>query len=387
MASERQAIPDLTYATLPALYDMTSVTDAWQETLDGIVASVESAAGAIIYGISGFDDSYIPNRVSSSYADRFHLVASWQERFNHYDLEAERTLLGLEDGEIWTDTSTWSKTALRGRDDQRFLLENFGARVRYAALLKASDGWRAGILVNCGEKTATVDRSARSVIGFLQPHLSASLGLRRFVRGLIARYQAVLGVLDRLSVGMMLANPSGEIVLVNEAARTTMDRHGGIGLCARRRIRTRDEGRTREIERAILSAGEAATRLDRTAHEILLSPTVGTGEPLLLEISPMRDGGRELERGFAGALITLIDPNKAPAVDPAQIAALYGLSPAETAVAGLVLKGYTAPAIAEIRGVSPHTARTQVRTIYRKTGADGRGSLALKAAHLRPPVL
>ncbi|MEN3794592.1 hypothetical protein [Fulvimarina sp. MAC3] len=386
MASKRHEIPDLTYATLPALYDMTSVADCWQETLDGIVASIESAAGALIFGISGFDDTYQPDRISSSFADLFHLSSIWLERFRHYEEEAERTLLGLEDGEIWTDTSTWSEAELRGRDDQVFLLEHFGTRVRYAAPLRASDGWRAGILVNCGEKTEAVDLSARSVIGFLQPHLSASLGLRRFVNGLIARYQAVLGVLDHLSVGVMLANPSGEIVLVNEAAKATMDRHGGIGLCARRHIRTRDEGRTRQIENAILSASRAAHRLDRPAHEILLSPPVGTGEPLLLEISPMRDGGRELERGFAGALVTLIDPNDPPNVDPAHIAALYGLSPAETAVAGLILKGHTVPAIAEIRGVSPHTARTQIRTIYRKTGADGRGGLALKAAHLRPPV-
>ncbi|WP_349939608.1 helix-turn-helix transcriptional regulator [Fulvimarina sp. MAC8] len=387
MASEHHAIPDLTYATLPALYDMTSVTDGWQETLDGIAASVESATGAAIFGISGFDDIYQPDRISSSFSDRFHLASIWLERFRHYEEEAERTLLGLKDGDIWTDTSTWSEKALHGRDDQRFLLEHFGTRARYAAPLRANDGWRAGVLVHCAQRNEAVELSAHSVLRFLTPHLSASLGLRRFVSGLVARYQAVLGVLDRLSVGVMLANAAGEIVLVNEMARAVMDRHGGIGLCPRNRIRTRDESRTRQIERAIQSAGDAANRLNRTAHEVLLSPPVGTSEPLLIEISPMRDGAREMTRGFAGALVTIIDPNDPPTVDPRHLATLHGLSPAETEVVGLILKGHTVPTIADIRGVSPHTARTQIRTIYRKTGADGRGSLALKAAHLRPPVL
>ncbi|EAU41863.1 regulatory protein, LuxR [Fulvimarina pelagi HTCC2506] len=387
MVTERHTIPDLTYATLPALYDMTSVADGWQETLDGVAGSIETGTGAIIFGISGFDDIYRPDRVCSFFAERFHMTETWLSRFRHYEEQAERTLLGLKPGEIWTDRSTWSEEELIGRDDQLFLLNRLGTRSRYAAPMIAQDGWRAGILVHCSGQGEKIDRSAHAVLNFLSPHLSASLGLRRLISGLIAKYQAVLGVLDRISVGLMLAKGSGEIVLANEAAKSTMDRHGGITLCGNSHLRTRDERLTRRIVKAIQSAGDAAYRLNRPAHEILLSPSSGFTEPLLIEVSPMRDGAREMDRGFAGALVTIIDPNDPPTVDPQHLAALHGLSPAETAVMGLILKGYTLPAIAEVRGVSPHTARTQIRTIYRKTGADGRGSLALKAAHLRPPVL
>lgn len=54
----------------------------------------------------------------------------------------------------------------------------------------------------------------------------------------------------------------------------------------------------------------------------------------------------------------------------------WGLSPAEKAIALLLLKGLSHKEIAELREVSETTVRQQARAIYRKSGLSGRNDLA-----------
>ena len=54
----------------------------------------------------------------------------------------------------------------------------------------------------------------------------------------------------------------------------------------------------------------------------------------------------------------------------------WGLSPAETAIALLLLKGLSLKQIAAMRDVSEATVRQQARGIYRKAGVEGRHDLA-----------
>ncbi|HSC87962.1 MAG TPA: LuxR C-terminal-related transcriptional regulator [Polyangiaceae bacterium] len=54
----------------------------------------------------------------------------------------------------------------------------------------------------------------------------------------------------------------------------------------------------------------------------------------------------------------------------------WGLSPAEQAVARLLLKGMSHKEIAELRSVSEATARQQARAVYKKSGLSGRHDLA-----------
>lgn len=56
--------------------------------------------------------------------------------------------------------------------------------------------------------------------------------------------------------------------------------------------------------------------------------------------------------------------------------AQWGLSPAEKAVALLLLKGLSHKEVAAVRDVSETTVRQQARAIYRKAGLPGRADLA-----------
>ena len=104
-------------------------------------------------------------------------------------------------------------------------------------------------------------------------------------------------------------------------------------------------------------------------------------------MSPLRDGGGEFATGFAGAFLTIIDPQEPPKISPEALATLCGLTVSEREVASLLLAGRPASVIAEIRNVSPETIKTQSRAIYQKARVASRGELLRKAAHLSPPIV
>lgn len=54
----------------------------------------------------------------------------------------------------------------------------------------------------------------------------------------------------------------------------------------------------------------------------------------------------------------------------------WGLTPAESEIGLLILKGFSHQEIADIRGASERTVREQARTLYRKAGLTGKAELS-----------
>jgi DNA-binding CsgD family transcriptional regulator len=73
--------------------------------------------------------------------------------------------------------------------------------------------------------------------------------------------------------------------------------------------------------------------------------------------------------------------------DNAELLAMtYGLTPAETRVVSCLLAGRSPSESARELRVSPTTARTHLRSVFRKTGVSRQQDLLLLAARLSPLV-
>jgi DNA-binding CsgD family transcriptional regulator len=108
--------------------------------------------------------------------------------------------------------------------------------------------------------------------------------------------------------------------------------------------------------------------------------------PFLLIVNP-------LPRPLAGdawqmrpvATIVIKDPESEPAQSARnlrELAELYGLTPAETRLAGLILNGLALFEAAERLGITRNTARTHMKRIYGKTGTRRQAELIRRLAHL-----
>ena len=93
-----------------------------------------------------------------------------------------------------------------------------------------------------------------------------------------------------------------------------------------------------------------------------------TVAPLVLEIHPVREMGRDYPAWEVGALVLVVDPAARLQVDPDLVAWVLGLTPTESRVALALAAGQTVAGIADTQGCAESTVRTHLKRVYRKQG-------------------
>jgi DNA-binding CsgD family transcriptional regulator len=145
-------------------------------------------------------------------------------------------------------------------------------------------------------------------------------------------------------------------------------------------------------DRIAFAHGRANDRLKRALAELSINggcslPARSASKaPVVVHLIPATGTARDL---FGGGLSLLaITPLAAPkAPDAAIIRGLFDLTPAEAQVAIAVAEGLTLEEIATRRGVAVETVRTQVKSLFAKTGVGRQSQLAsLLAAQIAMPL-
>jgi DNA-binding CsgD family transcriptional regulator len=100
-------------------------------------------------------------------------------------------------------------------------------------------------------------------------------------------------------------------------------------------------------------------------------PIAGTekSSPLIAHVLPLRLAGLDV---FAGAVsilfLTPITQQRGPG--PELLQALFDLTPAEARIASLLIDGKSVSLISKMQSVSLNTVRTQLKSVFVKTGVD-----------------
>jgi DNA-binding CsgD family transcriptional regulator len=205
-------------------------------------------------------------------------------------------------------------------------------------------------------------------VRFLQPlvpHLQRALQMHVRLRELRLDGQTEAGALDRLALGVFVVSPAGRVLVANARGQRLLAARDGLtlhddGLRAAggtetKRLRALARAAARSARGESMHAG-GVLRLARPSGAAPLSVLIAPAAPALAyPILP------------PGCLTMLVqDPDDRP--DPQTLLArLYKLTPAEARVADRLLRGHTVEACAEALAITRETARTHVRSIFRKS--------------------
>ena len=99
------------------------------------------------------------------------------------------------------------------------------------------------------------------------------------------------------------------------------------------------------------------------------------GGDLVVTVSPIPRHGAGPEFLGASVLILIVDPKRGRAPDEALLRQVYGLSPAEAALAGRIAIGETLREAAITRGIAYGTARSYLEQIFHRTGTRRQAEL------------
>lgn len=371
------------------VYDAAADHHRWQQALDCVAACIGARAGALLVRELG-DMPYSVSALSSTYRA---LEASGKAQYylqNLAHLEAHQWsfISRMRLGEVERDENMGIPLAeLDSRPDYVFLREAAGTLRRLAFRLNDNRAWFDGVTLGFPADMVHVPHAAIADLRPLLPHMAKAVEIGRLFNRLKERYHAVLAVLDKVAVGLVVALESGEIVVANSEAERILALHDGIGRSRANRLVLRGSDETAQLQAHIAMMARTAGGGIEIPGRVMHLPRPSGRHPLLVEAMPLRDSGAEIAHHLRGALVVIVDPDSEVELDISRFGKLHRLTPAETVVCGLLIRGYQGPEIAEIRGTSVSTARNQIAAVYLKTTTRRRGDLIRLVVKTLPPIL
>ncbi|MEM7464592.1 MAG: LuxR C-terminal-related transcriptional regulator [Pseudomonadota bacterium] len=376
------------YQTLPAIYDAAITKDRWVNALDNIGKAV-SARGVMLFAVNQTEIPFSLNWSNSNYAGLEAAIAEHMEKFGDIEIKALEQVLQAPCCEPLWDTDIWpeSLSALRNRED--FVsVRNFAGIFRKVAFnLSDNNFLNMGVAYQFDQSLEEPPAAFLDAAKFINPHLAKAIEVNRFYFQLMEKYNAVLSVLDRVQIGVCAISSGGEAVIVNDTAQQIFDQNDGIRIDREGRVLITDQDLNEQLKHHILNSTETARGQGDAVDGLMSIRRKSNRHPFVAEVSPLRDANGEYDRGFVGAIVTLIDPENPPDISVVPLVALYGLTNAESHVATHLVKGFTITKIAEVREVTPETIKTQIKSIYGKTGVDSRLQFIRKIVSMSPPII
>ncbi len=172
-------------------------------------------------------------------------------------------------------------------------------------------------------------------------------------------------VMDCFRIGVILAGAGGRVLAANRPAQEIISLKDGLEF-SRKYLRTALPQET-SVLRNLIVAGRAP---------VLMSLSRPSGKrPLSVLIRSLSQDRDASSTEWPVAVVFVSDPDQRLDVDPAGVKDLYGLTPAEAAVASLVGVGRPVLEAARQLGVQPNTVRMQLKQVYAKTDAHRQSAL------------
>lgn len=373
------------------LYDAAYAEGDWTQALDGIGTSVQ-AKGIMLYaydltGELTFDRNY----ANSFYSDKVEQLQEYNRHFlegrnSSWDLDATMALAQFEPFGPVLDYDIWGEEEFAQSAEIRWAKERAGIFRRRFFNLSKSREVMSGLILQYDAAFADPPSGDCAGIAPFVPHVSKAVRMNRFFSPLKQKYDAILGVLDRLQVAVCLLNGAGRMVLSNSVAQQLFDEKDAIRLTPQGLLACADDDCNRKLSHALQKIGQTASGQDLSIEATVPITRVGSEDPLLAIVSPLRDSAGEIDRQLSGCTVTLVDGRRAIRHALDGIARLYGLTAAEQEVAALMLDGSPNKEIAERRATSPLTISTQIKSILGKVSVRNKTEFVWRLYQYAPPV-
>lgn len=357
-----------------ALYGTALYGGDWQPALDRfrkLLNSVEAAVSCLRDGLSDAKTWTSGHVLSPDIR---------QQYFCHYGrIDPKLGLLYRNQANYLFNDARHFDAAFVARDPfyQEFS-RSVGTRHTLDMTLDRSDGSERFLAVMRAPSQGPYDRRAERIFRQAADHFLRVLKLKEKIDGAQHGGALVGAALDSLRIAAIVVSAGGRVVLSNRAAEDAC----GAG----------EELQLRNGKLTTRSA-KFAPRLKAAIHEAL-QPR-GTASVLHL---PRAAGGDRIawiaplpaERNLAdapGALVLIGELAERGAAGAEGLAALYGLTAAEAALAVAVGNGASLREAAAKRGVKLSTVRSQMLSVLQKTGARRQADLARMLASLPGALL
>lgn len=373
--------------TLTSIYGAALSSNLWDEVIDRCAAESEAFSGAFLTQEVGTDPEYSLSARGALIREKIRtepeLLTQYISDISPLESIILNHLREAPSRKIWLVKDAWPAGAEAEAElHAEWIARHLGVGPMLIASLNENPRINEMFILHF-RLDETLPTRAVSTFELLLPHLAKSAEMSVLYSSLQRRYSAILTVLNKVGIGLCVLDKAGNILVNNDEATRMLSGNHGITLSNNRFICNAEENQARmdaAISRAIL--GQSVVH----AESLVAVRRDATQAPLLVEVSPLRDALDELDFGYDGVLVQMIDTDSRSFCSTAAFSLLYELTHAENSVVELVLDGLTNKQIAEHRGTTPETVKTQIAHIMKKTQSRSRVELVRRILKTQPPI-
>jgi DNA-binding CsgD family transcriptional regulator len=343
---------------LDKIYEAASIPQLWENVLEQISSMAGGHAGALIAIRNGDMPKYV---VTKSYGgEAFHQV--FKTGISQGNVRPGRALVKYPMG-FSTDLELCSLQELAEDPIYQIGLKPNGFEWTAGTAIPVPSG--DIMMFDIARRTGTgpFERAEMEVLDRYRPHLARAALMSARLE--LAEANAATAALQRVGLPAASVSASGKIVVANSLFESLAPR---IRTGAFNKLEVSDHSLHARLMRS----------LESNSAVIRSIPIAATADypALVVHMLPVRRAANDI---FAqSSAVMIVTPVEAPAAPlTALLTGLFDLTPAEARIAASVASGQTVQEMAVDYGVSPETVRTQLKTVFNKTGTTRQTTLAL----------
>jgi DNA-binding CsgD family transcriptional regulator len=338
-------------AAMSLLYEGVLSPESWTQALEKLAALTSSQAASLVLWSRPTNQAMVgeqvglPQELVTSYAEHYHLLDPAR---GHVDR--------IGTGEWYIDERELGTPSMRRSPFYREFLEPYDLDSTMASPFFRSPEGLEGFISLSGAFGRRDLAATASSLAPLMPHLQRAARLRLKLGELSQRGDLQQDVFDRLNVPIVVAAANRHVVMANRLGASWLTQPGTpMGLGAPQ------AGQVAAILRAACAIGPGR----RAAGTKLRKP--GGGEYYLTAVPlPSHQDGWSQRAPLA--LLLVSDPEQARPRSADLLRQVFHLTPAEVRLLAELQQGLSMKEACTHLQISPHTARTQLQSIFGKLG-------------------
>ncbi len=338
---------------VPRIYQAGLSETSWQEALDGVARQL-GATGVLAYDVPARGQAQV--LANRGFGDE--ALASY---FDHYaGCNVWATSEAMVPGAILLSSQLFPDSRLKATEYWSGWLRHVDVFYVVGGIVHADAASQVRVSFTRPESRPRFEPAEQQALASLLPHLHAAFGGHKRLQQASRLVGPVLHTLDRMAQGVLILRPDATVVHLNECARALLETQTELRL----------EGdvltfRTPQLRERFEAYARPATAREALSDLCFLLP----GKPGLPRLQAAVVA---LPDPLAGSrhLALFVKEQRTPAAPASALRQLYGLSPAEAQLATTLARGDTLADHAQQRGISIHTARSQLKSLSLKLGVS-----------------
>lgn len=212
----------------------------------------------------------------------------------------------------------------------------------------------------------------------IMPHMFRAVKTYNTIGSLGALHNASHSAFEQLPLAAVLVDRYGKVLYTNGKADDILSRSDGLSIGADLMITTHAQADQRLLDSLLANNTCIDAITNNNVSNRVRIRRKNNQLPYDVFVSPLRAKEYQWLYNQPGALILIADPLQPNSPSNRSLVEVYGLTPTEARITVQIVNGLTVKQVAGKLNISELTVRQHLKSIFKKTGANGQTDLVRK---------